>query len=54
MLTIVAKVHADIGCHQVLYQPKIKNLQEKCRCLQLTSWYVNHVNLKLKNQIHLL
>lgn len=54
VLTIVAKVHADIGCHQVLYQPKIKNLQEKCRCLQLTSWYVNHVNLKLKNQIHLL
>lgn len=26
VLTIVAKVHAGIGCHQVLYQPKIKKL----------------------------
>lgn len=46
VLTIVAKVHTDMGGHHVPCQPKIKILQEKCRCLQLTSWFVNHVNLK--------
>ena len=35
-----------MGCHQVPYQPKIKNTGE-CRCLQLTNWFVNHVNQKV-------
>ncbi|AGU72075.1 hypothetical protein SCI_0215 [Streptococcus constellatus subsp. pharyngis C1050] len=25
---------------------KIKKIQEKCRCLQLTNWFANRVNQK--------
>jgi hypothetical protein len=29
VLTIVAKVHTDVGCHQVPHQPKIKSYRRK-------------------------